>query len=54
MNEVEKYTKQLVQAIQESQEYQDFCKLREELRQDPKLREKMNEMRVKNFEYPGM
>lgn len=50
MNEVEKYTKQLVQAIQESQEYQDFCKLREELRQDPKLREKMNEMRVKNFE----
>ncbi|HIR27371.1 MAG TPA: YlbF family regulator [Candidatus Choladousia intestinigallinarum] len=50
MKQVEMYTKQLVQAIQESQEYQEFCEVREELRRQPELRERMNEMRRMNFE----
>lgn len=50
MKQVEMYTKQLVQAIQESQEYQEFCKVREELRRQPELRDRMNEMRRMNFE----
>lgn len=50
MKQVEMYTKQLVQAIQESQEYQEFCEVREQLRRQPELRERMNEMRRMNFE----
>ena len=50
MKQVEMYTKQLVRAIQESQEYQEFCRVRDELRQQPELRARMNEMRRMNFE----
>ena len=50
MKQVEMYTKQLVQAIQESQEYQEFCEVREQLRRQPELRDRMNEMRRMNFE----
>ena len=50
MKQVEMYTKQLVRAIQESQEYQEFCRVRDELRQQPELRARMNEMRWMNFE----
>ena len=53
MKQVEMYTKQLVRAIQESQEYQEFCRVRDELRQQPELRARMNEMRWMNFELQG-
>lgn len=50
MNQVEKCTKELVDAILESREYQDFLKIKEKVSGDPELRKKINAFRKHNFE----
>lgn len=50
MNQVEKCTKELVDAIIGSTEYQDFLKIKEKVSQNPGLRKKINDFRSHNFE----
>ncbi len=50
MSQVEKCTRELVDAILVSTEYQDFLKIKEKVSRDPELRKKINAFRKHNFE----
>ncbi len=50
MGQIETCTKSLIRAIQESEEYQEFCRIRDEVRKDPALRQRINEFRRHVFE----
>ena len=50
MNQVEECTSALVKAIQDSEEYQSFLKIKERVAQEPELREQINAFRRHNFE----
>lgn len=50
MDKVAKYTKELAAAICDSQPYAEFEAVKEEIRQNPDLREQVNQFRRKNYE----
>jgi cell fate (sporulation/competence/biofilm development) regulator YlbF (YheA/YmcA/DUF963 family) len=50
MKRVEECTAMLVDAIQNSEEYQRFLKIKEEVAKDPELREQINAFRRHNFQ----
>lgn len=49
MNEIKDCIDALLTAIQNSEEYQEFVKYKEELEQDPELLERVNAFRGNNF-----
>ena len=49
MNEIKDCIDALLAAIQNSEEYQEFVKYKEELEQDPELLERVNAFRGNNF-----
>ncbi len=49
MNEIKDCIDALLAAIQNSEEYQEFVKSKEELEQDPELLERVNAFRGNNF-----
>ena len=49
MNEIKDCIDTLLAAIQNSEEYQEFVKYKEELEQDPELLERVNAFRGNNF-----
>ena len=49
MNEIKDCIDALLAAIQNSEEYQEFVKYKEELEQDPGLMERVNAFRANNF-----
>ncbi len=50
MNRVEQCTQDLIESIQETEEYQRYQKLRELIEQDPELRRKLNEFRRRVYQ----
>lgn len=50
MKKIESCTAELVKAIQESSEYQEFCRVRDEVAKDPQKRERINQFRRHIFE----
>jgi cell fate (sporulation/competence/biofilm development) regulator YlbF (YheA/YmcA/DUF963 family) len=50
MGKVDECTTELIQAIQESEEYQQFVALREKLKSEPELRKEINHFRLHVFE----
>lgn len=50
MDRIEQSTRNLIDAIQNSEEYVSFSAARDKLREDPELRSKVNEFRVNVFE----
>lgn len=50
MKKIESCTAELVKAIQESSEYQEFCRVRDEVAKDPQKRERINRFRRHIFE----
>lgn len=50
MERIKSCTDALVQAIRESGEYQEFCRIREEVAKDPEKRERINRFRRHIFE----
>lgn len=50
MDRVEMCTRELISAVLESREYQDFLRIKEKVSEDPELRRKINEFRRHNFE----
>ena len=50
MNQIEEYTSALVKAIQNSEEYQSFLKIKERVAQEPGLRDQITAFRRHNFE----
>ena len=45
MNQIEACTESLVKAIQESQEYQKFCQIRDEVKKNPELHARIGAFR---------
>ena len=50
MDRIEQSVRDLIEAIQNSDDYVRFCAARDKLREDPKLRSQVNEFRVNVFE----
>lgn len=50
MDRIEQSTRNLIEAIQNSDEYVSFSAARDKLREDPELRSQVNEFRVNVFE----
>lgn len=50
MKKIEACTLDLIQAIMESQEYQQFCKVRDKVRENPEMRAQLMEFRSNVFE----
>lgn len=50
MNQIEVCTGQLIRAIQESKEYQRFCRVRDEVKKDPELHSRINAFRRHVYE----
>lgn len=50
MDKIEQSTKNLIEAIQSSEEYVRFSAMRDKLREDPELHRQVNEFRVNVFE----
>ncbi len=50
MDEITSCTRALVQAIQECEEYRQFCVIRDKVGENPELRRKINEFRRHVFE----
>ena len=50
MNRMEKCIEDLIQCIIESDEYQQFCELRDKVREEPELRKQINDFRLHVFE----
>ncbi len=50
MNKMEKCTEDLIQCIIESDEYRQFCALRDRVREEPELRQQINDFRLHVFE----
>lgn len=50
MKQVERCAQNLVWAIQDSEEYQNFCRIREKVKKDPDLREQINQFRIHVFD----
>ena len=54
MKKIESCTAELVKAIQESSEYQEFCRVRDEVAKDPQKRERINQFRRHIFEVQNL
>ena len=50
MNRMEKCIEDLIQCIIESDEYRQFCELRDKVREEPELRQQINDFRLHVFE----
>ena len=50
MNQIEACTESLVSAIQESLEYQKFCRIRDEVKKNPELHAKISAFRRHVYE----
>lgn len=50
MNKMEKCTEDLIQCIIESDEYRQFCALRDRVQEEPELRQQINDFRLHVFE----
>ena len=50
MNQIETCTESLVKAIQESQEYRRFCRVRDEVKKNPELHAKIGAFRRHVYE----
>lgn len=50
MKQVESCTQNLVWALKESEEYQNFCEIRDKIKKDPELRSSLNAFRMHVFE----
>lgn len=50
MNKMEKCTEDLIRCIIESDEYRQFCELRDKVREEPELRRQINDFRLHVFE----
>lgn len=50
MKQVEMCTQSLVWSIRDSEEYQQFCKIREKFKEQPELREQLNKFRIHVFD----
>ena len=50
MNRMEKCTEDLIQCIIESDEYRNFCELRDKVQAEPELRQQINDFRLHVFE----
>ena len=48
--EVNEYTEKLAEALENSEEYRRFVRIREKVAKDPQLRAKINEFRIHNSE----
>ena len=50
MKQVEMCAQSLVWAIRDSEEYQNFCKIRDKVKEQPELREQINKFRIHVFD----
>lgn len=50
MNRIKECTKELIRAIQESEEYLRYCEIRDKVKEDPKLRQEINDFRLHVYE----
>lgn len=50
MRQVDMCTQSLVWAIKESEEYQQFCRIRDKVKEEPELRKLINEFRIHVFD----
>jgi cell fate (sporulation/competence/biofilm development) regulator YlbF (YheA/YmcA/DUF963 family) len=51
MNTVDDHVRQLIQAIKDSQEYREYKKYEQELKNDPEKWNRINEFRARNFRF---